>query len=270
MKFKQLAAFTLVELLVVVAIIAVLIAILLPSLNAARDQARTARCLANLKQIGLAMQTYADQNEDNLPIGDSNDYNTRWPSQIETQFRSNADGKWGSITSPVFKCPSAFLSTGYCHYSGHPRLLPQVENRPNNPSAGKWYMGDPYYSKTVNMTTTKKSKVTRASDLALVWDGNQTTTQSPVGDAEAEAASIQNGRFGSYGDGLYVKPGDVLTTPAVIGPNIDVPNDKTSGYAQYRWRHNGDTTCAFLFVDGHGAAIRKGELRLVNILMDRP
>jgi len=62
-----LRGFTLVELLVVVAIIALLIAILLPSLGSARRQARTVVCLANLSQLGLASQLYADQNRGFLP-----------------------------------------------------------------------------------------------------------------------------------------------------------------------------------------------------------
>jgi prepilin-type N-terminal cleavage/methylation domain-containing protein/prepilin-type processing-associated H-X9-DG protein len=61
---KSSAGFTLIELLVVVAIIAVLIAILLPALKGARDQARSAVCLSNEKQIGTAMMYYmSDWNE---------------------------------------------------------------------------------------------------------------------------------------------------------------------------------------------------------------
>lgn len=60
-------AFTLIELLVVVAIIALLIAILLPSLQAAREQARSAKCLANLRSIGQGIITYALEERDTVP-----------------------------------------------------------------------------------------------------------------------------------------------------------------------------------------------------------
>jgi prepilin-type N-terminal cleavage/methylation domain-containing protein/prepilin-type processing-associated H-X9-DG protein len=61
--------FTLVELLVVIAIIAVLIAVLLPALMKAREQADTAKCLSNLRQIGQGLAMYAVDNKNILCPG---------------------------------------------------------------------------------------------------------------------------------------------------------------------------------------------------------
>lgn len=122
--FAKIAGFTLIELLVVIAIIAILAAILFPVFARARENARRASCISNLKQIGLGIMQYVQDYDETYVMGYNTPTTDYWFDVIQPYIKSDQ----------IFVCPSATITTSprTGNYGANRLALP-VTNGSTNP-----------------------------------------------------------------------------------------------------------------------------------------
>lgn len=269
---KPVSGFTLVELLVVIGIIAVLIGILLPTLGRARQSANNVKCMANLRQIGSALQIYAGANKGVMPYGfvftgqaipgstawtaESADWTTLLMSVLKKTGGIGYDSqdKVGTANQGVraiFTCPEvdrvvtvqAFVS----HYSSHPRLLPDL-------GGTDWYRGMPL----TGLKPYRIAKVKRASEIAVIFDG--TVNNSNYGawtvayaldrlrkDKKPYLTDVYSMASGLDGG----QPVDMAADPGVGGTAEDINTDSAKNPGNIRFRHSANTKANALMMDGH-------------------
>ncbi|MEI6503239.1 MAG: prepilin-type N-terminal cleavage/methylation domain-containing protein [Armatimonadota bacterium] len=135
------SGFTLVELLVVVAIIAILAAILLPVFAKAREKARQSSCLSNLRQFSTAILSYAQDYDDTLPLGTTLDAagartlaDLAQPYVGDTQIIICPSDRTGSVEIAnifaAFGIPMAVGGVGRMSYAANYLLMPSMIDNP--------------------------------------------------------------------------------------------------------------------------------------------
>ncbi len=239
------SAFTLIEMLVVIAIIALLASLILPMVSRAMDRAKTIKCASNLRSIGQGILSMSYHQQSRFPlglIGNTASDRVNWVSQLRQEYYgldTDILVDQGQQGTDVFQCPSAAIKGGDHHYSCHPVLMAYSPDA-SNPAPG--YPLD---------------RLANTSGTVLVADAAQRPAMGGGADAQfwsvAEAYQPFDSGSPSHHD------------PIDPGPNID--SDTAPGRAYFRWRHSQGRRANFLFADGHVETrgpedLTKGALRV--------
>lgn len=230
------SGFTLIEILVVIAIIAILAAILFPVFASAREKARQTTCSSNEKQIGLGILEYCQDFDETMPY-EMDSSGVAWSGIVENYISTRGIQQVG-----IYVCPSAKDKEASCEKWG---------NSPYNASGV--YTG----------CNGNGSTLTYAANEVLSWSASQTvfTYQSNLSilsqfDMPAQTIMVGDAwvAMGSGGQGNEVlNITNLQTTPPSFGQTgSSYAPPPTAGNTQggaYVFRHSGGAN--FLFADGH-------------------
>lgn len=225
---RKTTRFTLVELLVVIAVIAILCSLLLPALGRARDTAMQAKCLSSMKQMGVAMANYA---------GDSNDINApfQYPGSSSTWSSNELFVKYIGVKTYRWN-PSDWDKNFVC--SKATRLYEQT-----SPSIVAKYRGADYaYGMTFWSTTPLPGGGTEG------WQKQKATYMTKV---KSPSMRFLFDERTLYGEASPSSGSTNLRDPATENGWWARGNDATSPSIAYR--HGGNRTVNTIYLDGHGA-----------------
>lgn len=214
---KSSAAFSLVEVLIVIGIIATLAVLLVPSLDSMRNRAQQARCASNLRQIGSALLQYAGENNGALPPGRT------WDREISPYF-GIADWNVKGAHTTVLTCPMD-KRTGPLASEKYPRSYTSSQIKPADPTQGVF--GD-----DVNFTSRRLSAIPRPGSTIVIFEYFTDATGKPIGNEQfmqaygysagyqstASLPRLANGRYyhGSAFNYLFADGHVEAMPPAVV------------------------------------------------------
>jgi prepilin-type N-terminal cleavage/methylation domain-containing protein len=202
-EFRPTSAFTLIELLVVIAIIGILAALLLPVLSGAKERAKKTQCLGNLRQIGIGVNVYANDNDDRV---------------LEARLNGSGFRVQNALNPPTLESAE---KAGLPVRSNAPPSVWTCPNRPGFPFfdsnwGGQWVIGYQYFGGIDKWNNNASSAPNTLEGMFASRSPVRLGKSKPQWALAADALIRVNGKWGPDKSGLFnnIPPHPKKTNPA--------------------------------------------------------